>query len=56
VERAALMGAFDVRRGKLFGFASSDHNSLTFVDLLNAVDVCYPEGTWPLHHGQSFRS
>ncbi|MBA3844780.1 MAG: IS630 family transposase [Actinobacteria bacterium] len=40
----ALMGAFDVRRGKLFGFASGDHNGLTFVDLLNAVDSCYPEG------------
>lgn len=40
----ALMGAFDVRRGKLFGFCSSDHNSLTFVDLLNVVDVCYPRG------------
>jgi transposase len=40
----ALMGAFDVRRGKLFGFTSSDHNSLTFVDLLNVVAVCYPEG------------
>jgi transposase len=40
----ALMGAFDVRRGKLFGFASGDHDSQTFVDLLNAVDVSYPEG------------
>lgn len=40
----ALMGAFDVRRGKLFGFTSDDHNSLTFVDLLNIVDTCYPEG------------
>ncbi|WP_437932736.1 IS630 family transposase [Sorangium sp. So ce291] len=39
-----LMGAFDVRRGKLFGFVSEDHNSLTFVDLLNVVDACYPEG------------
>jgi transposase len=39
----ALMGAFDVRRGKLFGFASNDHCSLTFVDLLDVVDVCYPD-------------
>lgn len=40
----ALMGAFDVRRGKLFGFCSSEHDGLTFVDLLDAVDSCYPEG------------
>jgi len=39
-----LMGAFDVRRGKLFGFVSEDHNALTFVDLLNVVDTCYPTG------------
>jgi hypothetical protein len=39
-----LMGAFDVRRGKLFGFASEDHNGLTFVELLDVIDVCYPEG------------
>ena len=40
----ALMGAFDVRAGKLFGFTSEDHNALTFIDLLNVVDTCYPEG------------
>lgn len=39
-----LMGAFDVRTGKLFGFLSEDHDSQTFVDLLNAVDECYPVG------------
>lgn len=39
-----LMGALDVRRGKLFGFVSEDHDSLTFVDLLNIVDACYPTG------------
>lgn len=39
-----LMGAYDVRERKLFGFTSEDHNSRTFVDLLNVVDVCYPEG------------
>ena len=38
------MGAFDVRRGRPFGFASSDHNSDTFVDLLDIIDVCYPSG------------
>jgi hypothetical protein len=40
----ALMGAFDVRRGKLFGFVSEDHTAMTFVDLLDAVDICYPVG------------
>lgn len=39
-----LMGAFDVRRGKLFGFISEDHDALTFVDLLDVVAQCYPEG------------
>jgi hypothetical protein len=39
-----LMGAFDVHAGKLFGFVSEDHNALTFVDLLDVVDTCYPEG------------
>lgn len=39
-----LMGAYDVRRRKLFGFASEDHNTETFVDLLNVVHACYPQG------------
>jgi len=39
-----LMGAYDVRGRKLFGFTSEDKNTFTFVDLLNAVDICYPEG------------
>jgi transposase len=39
-----LMGALDVRRGRLFGFCSKDHNTSTFVDLLNVIDSCYPEG------------
>jgi transposase len=39
-----LMGAYDIRSRKLFGFASEDHNSLTFVDLLDIVDACYPTG------------
>jgi transposase len=39
-----LMGAFDVRRGKLFGFVSQDHDGDTFVDLLNVIDACYPTG------------
>ncbi len=40
----ALMGAFDVRRGELFGFISEDHNGATFVDLLDVIDACYPTG------------
>jgi transposase len=39
-----LMGAYDARNRKLFGFVSEDHDSLTFVDLLEAVDTFYPQG------------
>jgi transposase len=39
-----LMGAYDVRQRKLFGFVAQDHNTETFVDLLHVVDHCYPEG------------
>ena len=39
-----LMGAYDIRSRKLFGFVAEDHNSLTFVDLLDVVDTCYPHG------------
>jgi len=39
-----LMGAYDVRRRKLFGFVSEDHDSQTFVALLDAVNRCYPTG------------
>lgn len=39
-----FMGAFDVRRGKLFGFVSEDHDGRTFVDLLDVIDTCYPTG------------
>ena len=39
-----LMGAYDVRRRKLFGFASEDHDTQTFVDLLDVVDLCHPAG------------
>jgi hypothetical protein len=31
------MGAFDVRRGKPFGFASREHNSDTFIELLDGA-------------------
>lgn len=39
-----LMGAYDVRSGKLFGFLSDGHDSDTFVQLLEQVDACYPTG------------
>ena len=39
-----LMGAYDVRRGKLFGFTCAGHNGPTFVQLLEHVDACYPSG------------
>lgn len=41
----ALMGAYDVRRGKLFGFTSEDHDAATFIDLLDVIDTCYPTGS-----------
>ncbi len=34
------MGAYDVRRRKRFGLVSEDHDSQTFVDLLDLVDHC----------------
>jgi transposase len=39
-----LMGALDVRRGKLFGFTCPGHNGPTFVQLLDLIDLCYPTG------------
>ena len=39
-----LMGAYDVRRHKLFGFTAQTHDSDTFVALLDFVDACYPPG------------
>ncbi len=39
-----LMGAFDVRRGKLFGFTCPGHSGATFVELLDIIDACYPTG------------
>jgi DDE superfamily endonuclease len=38
------MGAFDVRRGKPFGFTSHEHNGDTFVELLDIIDTVYPDG------------
>ena len=39
-----LMGAFDIRRGKLFGFTCPGHSGETFVALLDLIDICYPTG------------
>lgn len=39
-----LMGAFDIRRGKLFGFTCPGHSGSTFVELLDLIDACYPTG------------
>ena len=38
------MGAFDVRRGKPFGFTSHAHDSDTFIELLDVIDAVYPPG------------
>lgn len=39
-----LMGAYDVRRRKLFGFTAERRGSAAFVDLLDVVDQCYTSG------------
>ena len=39
-----FMGAYDVRRGTLFGFTADKRGGEVFVELLDAVDACYPEG------------
>jgi len=39
-----LMGAYDVRRGKLFGFTAESRGGDNFLTPLDAVDACYPEG------------
>ncbi len=38
------MGALDVRRGLPFGLASCEHNGDTFVDLLELIELVYPDG------------
>jgi len=40
-----LMGAYDVRRGKLFGFTAESRGGDSFLTLLDAVDTCYPDGS-----------
>lgn len=39
-----LMGAYDVRNRKLFGFTTERRGSDPFVDLLDVVDQSYPKG------------
>jgi transposase len=39
-----LMGAYDVRSRKLFGFTSEKRGGEPFVELLDCVDVSYPTG------------
>jgi transposase len=39
-----LMGAYDVRGGKLFGFTDDSRGGDTFIDLLDVVAACYPKG------------
>ena len=39
-----LMGAYNVRQRKLFGFLSERHDSETFVELLDFADFCHPGG------------
>jgi DDE superfamily endonuclease len=39
-----LMGGYNVRLHKLFGFTTQGHDSLTFVDLLDFTDSCHPDG------------
>ncbi len=40
-----LMGAYDVREGKMFGFIADKRGGDAFVDLLDVVDTCYPDGS-----------
>lgn len=40
----ALMGAFDVRAGKAFGFLAERTGGEPFVELLDQVATCYPTG------------
>jgi hypothetical protein len=39
-----LMGAYDVRNRKLFGFTAEKRGSEPFVQLLDLIDECYPAG------------
>lgn len=39
-----LMGGYDVRSGKLFGFIDDRRGTMAFLTLLDQIDHCYPEG------------
>lgn len=39
-----LMGGYNVRERKLFGFLSEGHDTETFVDLLDLANSCHPKG------------
>jgi hypothetical protein len=39
-----LMGALDVRTGKLFGFVDDRRGTEPFLALLDHIDACYPDG------------
>lgn len=39
-----LMGGYDVRTGKLFGFMADHHGTEMFLCLLDQIDQCYPTG------------
>ncbi len=39
-----LIGAFDVRTGRAFGFTTERWNTLTIVEALDLIDACYPTG------------
>lgn len=39
-----LMGAYDVRNRKLFGFTAEKRGGEPFVQLLDLIDECYPTG------------
>lgn len=49
-----LMGAYDVRARKLFGFLSESHDAATFIELLDFTDACYPEGRGHLVYDNLF--
>ena len=39
-----LLGAFDVRTGRLFGYVDDRRGTLRFLDLLDMIDTLYPAG------------
>jgi len=39
-----LMGALDVRTGQLFGFVADHRGTAVFLELLDCIATCYPQG------------